>query len=264
MNFRSPKILRGSSPVRRQLARHTVAAGSGLNKNFVADLASRVVLPSQSETNRRSTGTGDMSAMSTSLIVYKLGGSLLDLPDLAGVLKAVLALRAQSGALIVVGGGKAADIVRSWDQRFALGDVAAHDLALAAMRLNETLVARLLPGTKTVRSARQAIDAARAGAIGLLCAECFLPWAEGRGRPALPRSWSVTSDSIAAWVASALDAAELVLIKSAPLPAGMSLEAATRAGLVDPSFAEHSRPIPSLGWVNARERPLEIVRWHLN
>ncbi|HTI49841.1 MAG TPA: hypothetical protein VL475_02780, partial [Planctomycetaceae bacterium] len=165
------------------------------------------------------------------LVVYKLGGSLLDLPGLSDVLRATVGQRPEHGALLVVGGGTAADVVRDWDRRHHLGDDASHELALEAMRLNEALLQRLIPDLRLVRSARQVELATAAGAIGLFCAHCFLDWAEAAGHPPLPHSWKLTSDSIAAFVAGILNAGELVLLKSVPVPAESSLDQAARAGL---------------------------------
>ncbi|MFN0054849.1 MAG: hypothetical protein ACKV0T_21975 [Planctomycetales bacterium] len=193
-------------------------------------------------------------------IVYKLGGSLLDHPRLPTLVRHVVAQRPNHRALIVVGGGAAADLVRGWDALHCLGDQAAHVLALEAMRLNETLLHRLLPEARLVRNAKQSVLVAP-GAIGLLCAACFVRWGEATGHPALDHTWQVTSDSIAAWAAGILKAAELVLLKSVAAPDGQSVEAAAAAGLVDPRFATWAANLPRVSWVNGRlEEPL-IQEW---
>jgi aspartokinase-like uncharacterized kinase len=76
------------------------------------------------------------------------------------------------------------------------------------------------------------------------------------GRPAsLPHTWDVTSDSVAARVAE-VAGAELVLLKSADLPVGMSWEAAAAHGLVDPMFGSIvGRAGLRVRWVNLRRRP---------
>jgi dihydroneopterin aldolase len=65
-----------------------------------------------------------------------------------------------------------------------------------------------------------------AGASGALAV--LAPHAWLRAADPLPHSWDVTSDSIAAWVAGALGAAALVLVKAA---------GAAGDGLVDAYFA---------------------------
>jgi hypothetical protein len=69
--------------------------------------------------------------------------------------------------------------------------------------------------------------------------------------PFLPRSWQVTSDSIAARVAAALGAPHLTLLKSAPPPAS-SVLMLEELGYVDPHFAIASASIPNVSFVNLR------------
>lgn len=195
------------------------------------------------------------------LVVYKLGGSLLDLPGLAEVIRAIVTHRQAASALIVVGGGAAADVVRDWDCRHHLGDDTAHDFVLQAMRLNEALLQTLLPELRAVRSAKQVALATAAGAAGLLCAHCFLGWAEASGHPALPRTWTLTSDSIAAFVAGILNADELVLLKSVPAPINATFDEAARAGLVDDHFPRYAQSLPRVSWANCRSVSPEIHPW---
>jgi 5-(aminomethyl)-3-furanmethanol phosphate kinase len=188
------------------------------------------------------------------IVVYKLGGSLLDHPELGRLLQARWHVHPARGVLIVVGGGRTADLVRNWDKVYQLGDKVAHELALDAMALNESLVQRLLPGGRSVRSPKQAHAAVAEGCVGILCASCFLNSAAAAfpAAPELPQNWRTTSDSIAAWAAHVLGAAELVLLKSAPLPAGIDLAEAARRGLVDEHFPEIAQRISEITWVNVR------------
>ena len=52
----------------------------------------------------------------------------------------------------------------------------------------------------------------------------------------LPASWDVTSDSLALWLAGALGARKLVLVKAAEAPATSAPAEWARAGLVDGHF----------------------------
>lgn len=195
------------------------------------------------------------------MTVYKIGGSLLDLPGLTAVIRQLIARRPESPALLVAGGGAAAEAVRVWDNAHRLGDETAHDLALAAMDLTSLLLAKLVPELRPVRSVQQVRMAAADGVPGLLCTDCFVKSAEGQGHLPIDRSWRVTSDSIAAWTAQIVCAAELVLVKSVPLPPGLSLADAARAGLVDEAFPEMARNLPLLGWLNARSQPRVVETW---
>ena len=193
--------------------------------------------------------------------IYKIGGSLLDLPELPGIVRDVLAQREQHAALFVVGGGAAANIVRDWDRRHALGEETSHELALAAMDLTAALFTRLIPGLREVRSVHQVHAAAKDNVGSLLCADCFIKSAEAQGHPRLEHSWRVTSDSIAAWTARVVAASELVLVKSVPLPSGISFVDAARDGLVDEAFPELAGAVPTTGWVNARAGKPVIKKW---
>jgi 5-(aminomethyl)-3-furanmethanol phosphate kinase len=88
----------------------------------------------------------------------------------------------------------------------------------------------------------------------------ILDEAEKRSAHPLPRSWDVTSDSIAAFLSIAWRAAALVLVKSSPRPAGQSA-AAARRGLVDKYFPEMAGRVPAVAWANLRAKPIAIERW---
>src|SRR5581483_10984790 len=81
--------------------------------------------------------------MPRELVVVKIGGSLLDLPDLGPRLKKWLEQSAAT-VLVVPGGGAAADAVRRLDQLHRLGESRAHWLALRAVQLNASLLGDLL------------------------------------------------------------------------------------------------------------------------
>ena len=197
----------------------------------------------------------------TPLTVYKIGGSLFDIPELPDVIREVLAQRPGRAALLVPGGGTAVDVVRVWDRIHHLGDEPAHELALEAMDLTASFLAGFFPEARLVRSESQVRMAVSEGALSILCAGCFLKAAEAQGHPPLEPSWRVTSDSIAAWTADLLGAAELVLVKSTPAPAGMSLAGAAAAGLVDELFPSVAANLPLIGWVNGRAGESAIEIW---
>jgi len=195
------------------------------------------------------------------ITVFKIGGSLLGLPGLGDLVRQILGERKPQAALLVAGGGVAADAVRGWDRVHRLGDQAAHTLALEAMNLTGALLDRLLPGTRPVRSPQQARVAAADGVVGLLCADCFVKSATAAGEPELECSWRVTSDSIAAWTARALRSPELVLVKSVAVPQGVSLAEAADSGLVDEAFPAIAAALPQISWVNARAQRPAIESW---
>jgi 5-(aminomethyl)-3-furanmethanol phosphate kinase len=196
------------------------------------------------------------------LVVYKLGGSLLSCVDLAARLRAVIQQRSDERTLIVVGGGAAADVVRDWSGTHALTEDAAHWLALRSLSLNRALLRHLLPESLEV-SSRDAAESlwSEERRLLLLDVEACLRAAAGRDRSPLPHCWEVTSDSIAAWIAARWDADELVLLKSTSLPADLTLDDATRLGLVDPFFRHLADETPRVSWCNLRDPAASVVSW---
>lgn len=196
------------------------------------------------------------------LTIYKIGGSLFDLPNLPQVIGLVLAQRPGNAALLIAGGGTLVDVVREWDRVHHLGDDTAHELALEAMDLTASLLARFFPEARLVRSPRQVAMAVADGAMSILCADCFIKAVEAQGTSRLDHTWRVTSDSIAAWTADVLKASELVLVKSVPVPREMTQTVAAEAGLVDERFPAFAENIPVIFWVNGRAAEPRLTRWN--
>ena len=162
--------------------------------------------------------------------VVKIGGGLLAHDGcLDAVLTVIGEMAREHRLLIVPGGGPFADAVRAQDERLGLSDEAAHWMAVLGMDQYAHLIASRLPGATLVSDAATIADAVRSGRVPVLAPSSWLRQADP-----LPHSWSVTSDSIAAWVARAVGARDLLVIKP-PHAAG--------ADLVDPYFAETSEGI---------------------
>ena len=105
--------------------------------------------------------------------------------------------------LVVPGGAWFADAVRDADRRFALPATTSHHMAILGDGAVRLAAERADPGRRALRRARRAPRPA--GRRVLLPAALALD--------ALPASWEVTSDSIAAWVAGEAGAGRLVLVK---------------------------------------------------
>jgi 5-(aminomethyl)-3-furanmethanol phosphate kinase len=138
------------------------------------------------------------------LTVVKVGGGL---GRGAGddALRALCAALGELGErhplLVVPGGAWFADAVREADRRFALPATTSHHMAVLGMEQFGWLLSELIPGAE-----RSAEPRVRAGRTTVL-----LPGA--LALHALPAAWQVTSDSIAAWVATDAGAGRLVLVK---------------------------------------------------
>ncbi|HEX6615799.1 MAG TPA: hypothetical protein VF046_05795 [Gemmatimonadales bacterium] len=175
------------------------------------------------------------------LVVVKVGGGISAYP---GALDSVCAALAAAGdrhrLLLVPGGGPFADAVRAFDERHELSADAAHWMAILAMDQYAHVLAERIPGARMIDAPETAAASANAPGVAVLA-----PYRWLRAADVLPHTWRATSDSVAAFVAGALDADCLVLIK----PVGRPAEA-----LVDPCF-ESVLPVglrwEVLGWDEA-------------
>jgi aspartokinase-like uncharacterized kinase len=181
--------------------------------------------------------------------VVKIGGGLLRAEGLEGLRRAcaeVTEMATRRPVLVVPGGGPFADAVRAVDAQVGLGDDVANALALRAMDQLGVLLRPLLPAAEPLSR----LVAPRALGV-VLAAPAF------HDRLDVPRSWAVTSDSLAVLAASAIGAEEAILLKpvagvlawrsnDAPLPALtagelQSLQARGGGRVVDPYLPEAVR-----------------------
>ncbi|ODU00900.1 MAG: hypothetical protein ABS89_08255 [Thiobacillus sp. SCN 63-1177] len=173
------------------------------------------------------------------LRVVKLGGSLHDSPWLAGWLDALA--RAGGRVVLVPGGGPFADAVRAAQRRCRFGEAAAHRLSLLAMEQYGLMLCDLEPDLLPAATTQVIADAIAHGRTPV-----WLPSSMCLGAPDIPESWSVTSDSLAVWLAHHLGAEALALVKHGEGDAG-DIRALADAGLVDRAFpgfaARYAKPI---------------------
>ncbi|WP_162913261.1 hypothetical protein [Rhodospirillaceae bacterium SYSU D60014] len=170
--------------------------------------------------------TADPTRLSEAWVV-KLGGSLAESADLRTWLD-ILAGGA-GGVVLVPGGGPFADQVRKTQQHWAFDDGTAHRLALLAMEQYGLMLAALHPALRPAGSRMEIARIRRASRIPV-----WMPTRMALGRPEIPESWNVTSDSLAAWLAGRLRARRVVLIKSVEPPQSATAADLARRGIVDP------------------------------
>ena len=175
--------------------------------------------------------------------MVKVGGGLSAIP---GALDQVAATLASAGGrlrlVVVPGGGPFADAVRRFGEQAPLSDDAAHWMAMLAMDQYAHILAERIPAPLVDEPGAVAASVGRSGVAVLA------PYRWMRAADVLPHSWDATSDSVAAFVAGALDAERLVLIKPVDETAGRRL--------TDPCF-ESVRPAglrcEIVGWRRAGE-----------
>jgi probable H4MPT-linked C1 transfer pathway protein len=171
-------------------------------------------------------------------IVVKVGGALLANLALLDVVLARIDDAACDARIVVVpGGGPFADAVRAADRQLLFADDTAHWMAVLAIDQYAHLLAERR-SCFTLVSNRAEIEATLASKRVPVLA----PYRWLREADPLPHTWDVTSDSISAWIAGALHASQLVVIK----PPGANVAAA-----VDPYFSSALPPGVSLAIVNA-------------
>lgn len=216
--------------------------------------------------------------------VLKLGGSLLLLPDWPERLTSWLEAHPAPLNLLLVGGGQIVNAVRELDEQHGLSIPFAHWLCIDLLSATARIAGELLPGFPLLTTPAQLQQLVRdgrlVGPVGeeagsqpsrpgppayIVDVSCFYRPPTQLSKPGddifsadcpLPESWDTTSDSLAAWLATLVAAAELVLFKStAPSGQDQSPHAWKAQGIVDQAFADVLPPSVSVAIVNLLAAP---------
>lgn len=169
--------------------------------------------------------------------VVKVGGSLFDLPDLSDRLQTWLTDNGDQQNLLVAGGGKFVDHVRHMQRVHQFDDLSAHWISIETLSATALLLSSLLPGALLTDE----LDEARQSKNRVIVFQTH-DWLRSVNHP---QSWDITSDSIAAYLAVAIKANELVLLKSVDFISGSE-------DFVDGGFQAIAGEIPRIGYVNLR------------
>jgi len=145
------------------------------------------------------------------ITVVKIGGGLSAIP---GALDATCAAVAEAGRrfsiVVVPGGGPFADAVRAFDRAHGISPDAAHWMAVLAMDQYAHVLSDRIEHATLVEEPGAVGPAVDPSGVAVLAPSRWM-----RAADVLPHSWDATSDSVAAFVAGALDAEQLVLVKPA-------------------------------------------------
>jgi aspartokinase-like uncharacterized kinase len=153
------------------------------------------------------------------LSVIKVGGALAAIPHALDRVCAELSRASRDHRFVVVpGGGPFADAVREFERRVGMSSDAAHWMAILAMDQYAHVLAGRIAGAVLVEEPGAVTETVALGRAVVLAPSRWM-----RSADVLPHTWEATSDSIAAFVAGALDAARLILIK--PTTAGETMDA---------------------------------------
>lgn len=173
--------------------------------------------------------------------VIKLGGSLLSSESL----KEWLSIIVEFGAgklLIVPGGGIFADKVRDAQQKWEFDDKAAHQMALLAMEQYAHLLQSYAPDLRLADST-EGIDKA----ISLDQVPVWLPFKMINTCQDVSANWSITSDSLALWLADHLNAEHTMLVKSSSSK-NLNARQLSESAMVDKDFPEFVKTSGATVW----------------
>ena len=160
-----------------------------------------------------------MSPMQRGTVVVKVGGGLLAVAGALERTARAIGAAAQRRPLVVVpGGGPFADAVRRFDATHGISPDSAHWMAMLAQDQYAHALAERIPDAALVSDPDGIASAHGAARVAVLAPSRWMLAAD-----VLPHSWDATSDSVAAFVAGALDAELLVLLK----PVGGSVDQLT-------------------------------------
>ena len=187
--------------------------------------------------------------------VTKIGGSLLNLPDLPARWRRWRARRQTVHDVVVVGGGALVDALRAQALDRAIGNDVAHWAAVDLMAINARLLASQLADCPACAIGPALEDRLKTVGATFIDVVHFLRHVEPlqSGRTLVP-NWDVTSDAIAARLAIILNAKQLNFLKStSPPPAtGQLLPEYAAAGYVDPFLPLLASELPPVKFFDFR------------
>ena len=168
-------------------------------------------------------------------VIVKLGGSLAFSEVLIDWLRALASCAGH--VVIVPGGGPFADAVRVTQHRMGFDDRTAHHIALLAMeQYGRALISfsDLLSPADSLEAIEQHLSAERVPVW--MPARMVLEAAD------IAASWTVTSDSLAAWLSGLIGADRLILVKHVDSLSGLEhCEDLVAMGVIDQAFPRYLR-----------------------
>jgi aspartokinase-like uncharacterized kinase len=162
--------------------------------------------------------------------VVKVGGSLATAEELPFWLD-MLSCYGSGKVVIVPGGGPFSELVHESQAYWKFGDSCAHFMALRAMTQYGLMLSGMQPSLEPVEH-KDDIERVLANA-GV---PIWLPTKMVTSDNNIKRSWDVSSDSLAAWLATRLGASRLLLVKSVKVDNTLPVQDLVHQGIVDVSF----------------------------
>lgn len=146
-------------------------------------------------------------------VLIKIGGSLVKkgYSVLSEISRSTIVLSNKYRVIVVLGGGDIANVIRGLYNEFHICQSAAHWMAISAMNINGMLFVGMNRRLKAVETILECKNTASKGYVPVI-----LPYRLLKKIDSLPRSWEVTSDSIASFIAHILDTDYAILLKDVP------------------------------------------------
>lgn len=157
--------------------------------------------------------------------VIKLGGSLLCSEKMLACLQQILNVKKQT--VVVCGGGDFANQVRQAQKKWHFDDIVAHEMAILAMQQNAIMLQNLCPEFRIEN---------RISTIKNSLFSIWSPDIKELNAAKIPASWEITSDSLAAWLATKLDAEKLIVVKSCDINSRLTIDDLVEQKIVDGEF----------------------------
>jgi len=186
------------------------------------------------------------------LRVVKVGGSLFDFEGFIPALRDWVYSQSPAIHVLIAGGGKFSETVRELDERFGIGNINSHWMCVRLLDCTARLMVLLLPEAELVTRFQELEEYCNHGNERLLAYSCeqFLQHHEPFvDEERLPHNWTVTTDSIAARLSAAIDADELILLKSCDPPPDADAWILSDEGYTDEHFGQVALD-QQIRWVN--------------
>ncbi|MDD5578811.1 MAG: uridylate kinase [Methylobacter sp.] len=167
------------------------------------------------------------------MIVIKLGGSLSESDALLECLNRVEQKYQGRAVVIVPGGGAFAEQVRMAQQHWQFDDKTAHHMAILAMQQMALLFKGLKPDFSIAGSLSDIREQLSHQRVVI-----WSPDSVQLDHAGIQATWNITSDSLSAWLAKALSADELILVKSANVDANLSFSQLAEQNIIDSAFCD--------------------------
>lgn len=198
--------------------------------------------------------------MNTSIVVVKIGGSLLLQPSFVTRLKLKLSQLSNEFSsahfVLITGGGPLVEALRYIDGAHPLTDEFAHWTAIHLMDVNARLLQDWWPELPCAMSMEALLARLSEPGCTLFGVEEFLRLREpAAGGLRLTVGWDVTSDSIAARCAEILRAEKLVLLKSTGGGTSSNWHKLAADGRVDPAFPRFAARVRQVSLETLPETP---------